>query len=111
MKNAYTDEKGLHIVPTITTDVTNITSAELSNGYTLNLTAEGVCSGNDALDCVKVSNSTTGAIINPVRSARLNTQGKHNITYGKVEVVAKLPKGSWLWPAIWYSSCPATNEA
>jgi beta-glucanase (GH16 family) len=36
-----------------------------------------------------------------VRSARLTTQGAKWIQYGRVEVVAKLPKGDWLWPAIW----------
>lgn len=100
-KNVYTDTNGLHIVPTITTEVTDITEAQLNNGYTLNLTALGTCTGTDADDCVMISNSTEGTIINPVRSARLNTKGKHNIRYGKVEVVAKLPKGDWLWPAIW----------
>ncbi|KAN0093454.1 Concanavalin A-like lectin/glucanase domain containing protein [Hyaloscypha variabilis] len=32
---------------------------------------------------------------------RITTKGKKTIKYGKVEVVAKLPKGDWLWPAIW----------
>jgi Glycosyl hydrolases family 16 len=36
-----------------------------------------------------------------VRSARLTTQGAKSIQYGRVEVVAKVPKGDWLWPAIW----------
>jgi beta-glucanase (GH16 family) len=100
-KNAYTDANGLHIVPTITTQVTNITSAQLFNGYTVNLTADGTCSSNDKASCIRVSNSTIPTMINPVRSARLTTKGKHRITYGKVEVVAKLPQGDWLWPAIW----------
>jgi beta-glucanase (GH16 family) len=100
-KNVYTDEKGLHIVPTITSDVTDITPAQILNGYTLNLTSQGICTGIGKTACVVKSNSTAGTIINPVRSARLTTQGKHNITYGKVEVVAKLPRGDWLWPAIW----------
>jgi len=34
-------------------------------------------------------------------SGRINTRGKKNIKYGKVEVKAKLPQGDWLWPAIW----------
>lgn len=116
-KNAYTDENGLHIVPTITTEATNITQAQILNGYTLNLTAEGLCTSTALTSCVVVSNATTGTIINPVRSARLNTKGKHNITYGKVEVIAKLPRGSWLWPAIWmmpevntYGEWPASGE-
>ncbi|KAI1339990.1 putative gram-negative bacteria binding protein [Xylariaceae sp. FL0016] len=116
-KNAYTDAEGLHIVPTITTEVTDITEEQLVNGYTLNLTQSGICSSAEASDCVAVSNSTTGTIINPVRSARLVTRGNHNIRYGKVEVVAKLPKGDWLWPAIWmmpedsvYGEWPASGE-
>lgn len=51
--------------------------------------------------CSAVSNITTGQIINPVRSARLNTKGKKTIKYGRVEVVARMPLGDWLWPAIW----------
>jgi len=73
----------------------------LLDGYTLNLTSDGSCSSNVPTDCVVTSNITDGTIINPVRSARLTTKGKKSITYGRVEVVAKLPAGDWLWPAIW----------
>lgn len=34
-------------------------------------------------------------------SARLNTKGKFNFKYGKIEVRAKLPEGGGTWPAIW----------
>lgn len=34
-------------------------------------------------------------------SARVNTRGKHDITYGRVEVRARLPEGRGTWPAIW----------
>ena len=34
-------------------------------------------------------------------SASLNTQGKFEFTYGRVEVRAKLPSGNGTWPAIW----------
>ena len=43
--------------------------------------------------CGAVSNSTTGAVINPVKSARLSTRKSASIRYGKVEVRAKLPTG------------------
>lgn len=39
--------------------------------------------------------------LNPIMSARLNT--KASITYGKVEVVAKLPRGDWIWPGKAYT--------
>lgn len=35
------------------------------------------------------------------RSARIKTKGKVEITYGRVDIRAKLPKGKGLWPAIW----------
>lgn len=34
-------------------------------------------------------------------SARLNTKGKVNVKYGRIEVRAKLPEGQGIWPAIW----------
>ena len=59
----------------------------------------------------------TGRVINPVRSARINTKGKKSIRYGKVEIVAKMPVGDWLWPALWmlpvketYGPWPASGE-
>jgi len=34
-------------------------------------------------------------------SARLNTYGKFSFTYGKVEILAKIPKGLGSWAALW----------
>ena len=34
-------------------------------------------------------------------SGRINTKGKFDFRYGKVEVSAKLPSGQGTWPAIW----------
>ncbi|MFD2936429.1 glycoside hydrolase family 16 protein [Spirosoma flavum] len=34
-------------------------------------------------------------------SARLLTQGKTSWTYGRIEAMAKLPKGVGTWPAVW----------
>lgn len=99
----FVDSEGLHIVPTLTTESTSITPEQLVDGYTLNLTkagGDGSCTGASSAACSIRSNKTTGAIIPPVRSARLNTRGKKSIRYGRVEVVAKMPRGEWLWPAI-----------
>lgn len=37
----------------------------------------------------------------PYTSARLNTRGKHEHTYGKFEARIKLPAGKGIWPAFW----------
>ncbi|XP_046361216.2 beta-1,3-glucan-binding protein-like [Haliotis rufescens] len=58
-----------------------------------------------------------GSKIPPIMSSKLYS--KASITYGKIEVVAQLPKGDWLWPAIWmlppsrpwkYGGWPASGE-
>ncbi|KAJ1329596.1 gram-negative bacteria-binding protein 1 [Microdochium nivale] len=119
-KNAFVDSEGLHIVPTLTTATTSITEGQILDGHALNLTqagGDGTCTGSSISSCAIKSNATTGAIINPIRSARLNTKGKKSIKYGRVEIVAKLPEGDWLWPAIWmmpetsaYGQWPASGE-
>ena len=34
-------------------------------------------------------------------SARINTKGLRDFTFGRIDVRAKLPKGKGIWPAIW----------
>lgn len=57
------------------------------------------------------------AILPPIRSGRVYTSESFSFKYGKVEVRAKLPKGDWLWPAIWmmpekikYGTWPVSGE-
>ncbi|KAK7408697.1 hypothetical protein QQX98_009112 [Neonectria punicea] len=129
-KNSYVDAQGLHIVPTMTLESTKITYGQLTNGYTVNLTKDGSCTLREqritqqtvnewvrSQPCAAISNATRGLIINPVRSARLTTAGNKAIKYGRVEVVAKMPKGDWMWPAIWmmpqdsvYGEWPKSGE-
>lgn len=113
--NSFVDDKTLYLVPTLTAD--SIGADAVTNGYTLNLTADGRCTGTNLTQCVAVSNSTRGTIINPVQGARLVTKGKASIRYGKVEVTARMPTGDWIWPAIWmmpeadtYGEWPRSGE-
>lgn len=114
--NSYTSDGYLYITPTLTSNM--IGSDAVFNGYTYNLTdctynvtnPEAYPGSTNTTDfdatayyqsCGAVSNSTTGAIINPIQSARITTRKSASIRYGRVEVRAKVPRGDWLWPAIW----------
>jgi beta-glucanase (GH16 family) len=75
------------------------------------------CTGGKWTDCVTSTNTTNGTIVNPVKSGRINTKLGASIKFGRVEVVAKLPAGDWLWPAIWmlprdnvYGEWPRSGE-
>lgn len=73
----------------------------------LNLTADGTCTSDDAANCVAVTNTSTGAIVNPVKSARITTKNFAVIKYGKIEIEAKMARGDWLISSIWM--LPAIN--
>jgi len=130
--NSYVQNGYLYLTPTLTSDA--IGADNVFNGYTYNLTdctynvtnPESLpgSTNSSSFDptayyqaCGAVSNTTTGAIINPVQSARVSTVQSASIKYGRVEVRAKLPRGDWLWPAIWmlpvnntYGAWPLSGE-
>ncbi|PPJ58010.1 hypothetical protein CBER1_03850 [Cercospora berteroae] len=75
------------------------------------------CTGDGFFNCFAHTNTTNGTIVPPVKSARINTKKGASLRYGRVEVVAKMPKGDWMWPAIWmlptedkYGPWPASGE-
>lgn len=117
--NSYVRKGRLYITPTFTSDA--IGHAAILEGHVFNITGctfnitQGLgytssipqYPGNStiAMDqafnaeeyyraCSAVSNSTAGKIINPVQSARISTRKTASIKYGRVEVHAKIPKGS-----------------
>ncbi|THH32338.1 hypothetical protein EUX98_g1833 [Antrodiella citrinella] len=87
----------LWILPSLTSD--EIGRDKIIDGGTY--TVQGCSVQSNKTACTASSNKLTGQVIPPVKAARINTQGHANIQFGKVEVRAKLPKGDWLWPAIW----------
>ncbi|KIV95308.1 hypothetical protein PV10_02978 [Exophiala mesophila] len=110
-ENVFIKDDMLHIVPTLQE------ATLLTTNNTLNLTQLGICTSDMWYNCVATTNTTNGTIINPVKSGRINTKKGANIKYGRVEVVAKLPQGNWLWPAIWmmpsesvYGAWPKSGE-
>ena len=73
------------------------------------------CTGQANYGCRR--QGTTDNIINPIQSARIRSVNSFSFKYGKLEVRARLPKGDWIWPAIWllprqfsYGDWPASGE-
>lgn len=60
--------------------------------------AENVIVENGVLKIITKKESYQGS---NYTSARLKTQGKFSIQYGKIEFRAKLPSGGGTWPALW----------
>lgn len=110
--NSFVKDGKLYIMPTLTSDI--IGQQAIFNGHTFNLTD---CTGLNYTSCGVVSNRTDNTVINPVMSARLTTKQSHSIRFGRVEIRAKLPRGDWLWPALWmlpkddvYGQWPMSGE-
>lgn len=93
-ENAFIQDGQLYIKPTVQD------ASLIDKDNVIDLRGQG-CTSPLYSDCVAVTNTTNGTIVNPVKSARLNTKAGAKIRYGKVEVTAKLPQGDWMWPAIW----------
>ncbi|KAI0275853.1 glycoside hydrolase family 16 protein [Russula aff. rugulosa BPL654] len=97
--NLFVRNGQLYIKPTLTSNVLSDPQQIFDGG---NYTLQGcTTSETNASACSASSSDTNGATIPPVMSARLSTKSSYSIRFGKVEVVAKLPRGDWLWPAIW----------
>ncbi|KAI0204079.1 concanavalin A-like lectin/glucanase domain-containing protein [Astrocystis sublimbata] len=96
-ENVYVENGHLFIKPTLQD------AALINKDNVINLLKDGTCTSTRYSDCVAATNTTAGnaTIVPPTRSGRINTKKGAAIKYGRVEVVAKLPEGDWLWPAIW----------
>ncbi|KAJ9639143.1 uncharacterized protein PV06_09198 [Exophiala oligosperma] len=110
-ENVYIQDHMLHITPTLQDEYL------MTHNVSLNLFDRGTCTTTGWDNCVSVTNTTNGTVINPVKSGRINTSPGANIRFGRIEVVAKLPEGDWLWPGIWlfptnsdYGVWPASGE-
>ncbi|XP_047476670.1 beta-1,3-glucan-binding protein-like [Penaeus chinensis] len=113
---SYTRDSTLFIKPELTSNWKD--EAFLTSG-TLDLwgmNGQGdVCTANIYSGCSRTGSSAD--IINPIVSARLRTLSSFAFRYGRIEIRAKMPRGDWLWPAIWmlsrnwpYGPWPASGE-
>ncbi|KAL0953508.1 hypothetical protein HGRIS_004734 [Hohenbuehelia grisea] len=111
-ENSFVEDGKLYIVPTLTED--KLGKDAVFDGY--NLTVPD-CTSVNATACNVFSNASQGLVLPPVRSARLTTKKSRNIQFGRVEIRARMPRGDWLWPALWmlpvndtYGPWPASGE-
>ena len=115
--NSFVRNGSLYIHPTLLADV--IGEGAIMNGFRFDVwgaSPADLCTGNAFYGCERTSGAG-GNVLNPIKSARIRTAESFSFTYGKVEVRAKLPRGDWLWPAIWllprdnqYGGWPASGE-
>ncbi|ORX67351.1 gram negative bacteria binding protein 2 [Basidiobolus meristosporus CBS 931.73] len=114
--NSYVEDGVLYIKPTLTAD--RIGEAAVMNGGTIDLWGSdpaNACTGNAFYGCKRSSNGNS--ILNPIQSALVRSYNSMNLKYGKVEIRARLPRGDWIWQAIWmlpkyeqYGPWPASGE-
>ncbi|KAK3879550.1 hypothetical protein Pcinc_015887 [Petrolisthes cinctipes] len=113
---SYTRDSTLFIKPELTERWKGdgfISSGEL-NLWGMNGRGD-VCTGNQNFGCDRVGNAVD--LVNPIMSARLRSLPGFAVKYGRIEVRAQMPRGDWLWPAIWllprywpYGAWPASGE-
>ncbi|KAM0281476.1 hypothetical protein ACHAQH_003506 [Verticillium albo-atrum] len=112
-ENVFIKDGNLVIRPELTD------SALIEKDTEIDLLDDGTCTSDKPFNCITATNTTAGnaTIVQPVKSGRIHTKGGIRIKYGRVEVTARLPKGDWLWPAIWmmperdtYGPWPASGE-
>lgn len=89
-ENSYAENGHLYIKPTLT--ASKIGNYQVEHGF---VRLEN-CTDPDPKNCNRQAGENT--IIHPIRSARLNTAESFSFKYGRVEVIAKMPQGDWLWP-------------
>jgi len=75
----------------------------------------GECTQAEWYGCDRQGTPTN--IINPIRSARVDTRDSFGFKFGTLEIRARMPAGDWLWPALWlmpthsvYGGWPASGE-
>lgn len=98
--NSFVRDGVLYLQPTLTSESIGLKTMKTGSYAMWGSTPADLCTSNSWFGCER-SAAGSGNYINPIMSARLRTATSFSFTYGRVEVSAKLPKGDWIWPAIW----------
>mmetsp|Transcript_13675 Transcript_13675/g.32497 ORF Transcript_13675/g.32497 Transcript_13675/m.32497 type:complete len:429 (-) Transcript_13675:147-1433(-) len=115
--NTFVQDGVLHFHPTLTTE--QFGEDFLSEGGALDIwgtTPSSQCTSNAFWGCFREAGEG-GNVLPPVQSAKVRTFESFSFKYGRMEVRARMPRGDWLWPAIWllpkhemYGGWPASGE-
>ena len=110
--NSFVRDGSLYLKPTLTMDT--YSEGYLTSGV-LDLWDDRCTSNRQNNGCFK--KGTADDIISPVTSGRVDTENSFSFRYGRLSARVKLPRGDWLWPAIWlkptyqaYGDWPASGE-
>ncbi|BFZ12777.1 hypothetical protein BsWGS_15816 [Bradybaena similaris] len=111
-KNVYIQGGNLYLRPTLTADDPRFGGNFLHTGTMDLRSLFGTCTNAAVNGCTRHGSD---GILPPIMSGKVNSIP--TMKYGIVEVRAKVPKGNWLWPAIWmlpkdsvYGSSPRSGE-
>lgn len=114
--NSYVQSGVLYLQPTLTEDAIGLNQVLTADINIWGGSPADECTGNQFYGCERNAGAS-GNYNNPIRSARIRTAASFSFTYGRVEVRAQLPRGDWLWPAIWmlptdnsYGNWPVSGE-
>ncbi|KAH9503459.1 Beta-1,3-glucan-binding protein [Bulinus truncatus] len=111
-KNVFVRDGQLHIHPMPTVEDSRFDENFLYHGH-MDLNALfGMCTISDLNGCVR---DGANGILPPVMSGKIKSTP--TLRFGTIEVRAKIPRGDWLWPAIWmlprsdhYGGWPRSGE-
>ncbi|XP_012945133.1 beta-1,3-glucan-binding protein [Aplysia californica] len=111
-QNVFTRNGQLYLKPTFTVDDPRFDENFLKNGKMDMTQLFGVCTQSANYGC---SREGKYGLLPPVMSGKVKSVP--TLKYGTVEVRARIPKGDWLWPAIWmlprdnkYGGWPRSGE-
>nr|ACO07358.1 beta-1-3 glucan recognition protein [Haliotis diversicolor supertexta] len=109
-ENSYIRNGVLYLKPTLTAD--KFGNDFLYHGVLDVQKQWGTCTDSRWYGCKR---DAKDSLIPPILSAKLISLV--DFKYGRVEIVARLPEGDWIWPAIWlmpksfvYGGWPASGE-
>jgi beta-glucanase (GH16 family) len=114
--NSFTKDGVLYIQPTLTSDALGEETVRSGMIDMWGSSPPDMCTGNAFYGCMRNA-AASGNVNNPIMSARLRSHKAFGFKYGRFQVRAKMPKGDWIWPAIWllprhnyYGNWPASGE-